>query len=68
MYAIRSYYVARAVAASAIPVISAVGHQRLGGGRPGRRDGRQDPAARGEDLKVVGASLPELDLTSYNFV
>ena len=30
--------------------------------RPRRRDGREDPAARGEDLEVAGAALAELEL------
>ena len=39
-----------------------VGEQVVGGGRPGRRDRRQDPAAGGQDLEIAGAPLAQLEL------
>ena len=51
-----------AVAEHLVQPPPAVGHQLVRAGRPGRGDGRQDPAARREDLEVARAALAEQPL------
>ena len=48
-----------AVAEHLVQPAAAVGEQVVGGGRPGRGDRRQDPAAGGQDLEVAGAALAQ---------